>query len=39
MRGYMERLNEIDSALTVFGREKVFIADGVKKAVTREDVE
>ena len=39
MNGYMDRLNEIDTALRVFGRDKVFIDDGVKPPMTREHLE
>jgi hypothetical protein len=39
MRGYLDRMNEIDTALTVFGRDKVFIDDGMKNYPTRETFE
>ena len=39
MRGYLDRMNEIDTALTVFGREKVFIDDGVRHHYDRDHLE
>jgi len=39
MNGYIDRLGEVDKALTVFGREKVFVDDGVKQPFTREQLE